>query len=150
MSDKIIQLGLPLVWHQRKISTWRERHHVSSVSRPTEDAALDNIYFSARAMHGNFGGKLNGLEKKVYFYELRSYDVLPNWYTEADRVKWIATKTGLGISSVKDILHGVKTVLKELVRIRDLAIDYQIKDTAMDILRDLSAEYEARKVFLAA
>jgi hypothetical protein len=150
MTDKIIQLELPLVWWQKPVSTWKDRHHVSSVNRPTEDNALDNIYYAHRAMSGEFGRELNGLERKVYFYELRSYEIHPKWYTELDRMKWVAAMTGMPISAVKDVLYGVKIILKELVQIEDIGIEQRIKDVAIDILKELSAEYEARKHYLAA
>lgn len=149
--DKIIQLPLPLIWWREKdIVVWRDRHHVSSVQRPTEDLAFDNVYYSRRAVDGKFGRELNGLERKVYFYELRSYEIHPKWYTEADRVKWIASKTGMPITAVKDTLHSVKIILRELVRVDDILIEQSYKNAAKEILHELASEYETRKQFIAA
>ena len=150
MTDKIIQLPLPLNWHQQPQSTWKIRHHISSVNRPTEDEALDNIYYAHRAHHGRYAHDLNGLERKVYYYELWSFQNHPKWYTEADRVKWIASKTGMTISSIKDTLHGVKLTLRELVRVEDIAVAEQIKQAAREALFELAAEYEVKKYRIAA
>jgi len=150
-TDKIIQLHLPLIWWREKpISVWRDRHHVSSIDRPTEDAALDNVYYARRAVDGKFGRKLNGLERKVYFYELRSYEIHPKWYTEADRIKWIAKKTGMQISEVKDTLHSVKLSLRDLIRIDDIAIELSYKRAAKEILQELAVEYEMQRDRIAA
>lgn len=131
---KIIQLPLPLIWWH-DTGKWKERHHVSSVQRPTEDEALDNVYAQSRAAHGNLGRKLNGLEKKVYRLELRSLVELPKWYTEVERTRWIADQTGLTVHMVKDILLEVSWV------VRDLDTAEVIRATSADILwRDLVKE----------
>lgn len=133
-SEKIIQLPLPLIWWH-DTSKWRERHHVSSVQRPTEDEALDNIYAQSRAAHGHLGRRLNHLEKRVYRLELKSFIDCPKWYTEADRMKWIAEKTGLTFHMVKDILIEVSWV------VRDLDTAELIQATSADTLwRDLVKE----------
>jgi len=134
MSDKIIQLELPLVWWH-DTSKWKERHHTSSVQRPTEDEALDNIYNQSRASHGYLGRKLNGLEKKVYRLELRAMIECPKYYTEVERNRWIANQTGLTIHMVKDILLEVSWV------VRDLDTAEIVRATSADVLwRDLVKE----------
>lgn len=92
--DKVIQLPLLLVWWT-DIEKWRIRHMVSSVSRPTEDAALDNIYYAARLIKleqmTRFGTPLSKLEQKIYQLE-RYIKLLPSPKrddTPAGRAMWI-------------------------------------------------------------
>lgn len=152
MADKIIefprQLELQLVWWQ-KPSLWRERHHVSTISRPVEDEALDNVYYSSRAISGNFGRRLNGLERKVFQLELHSLQKNPKYFTAVDHQNWIAKRTGLTNAMVKDTLNGIRYVISELVRTDDLAIEQAWKITAKEILQELAAEQYAMKRFAA-
>lgn len=67
--DKIIQMPLPLVWWH-DIEKWRIRHTVDVVGRPTEAAALDNVYYAARLAKGlRLGTKLSKLEQRIYRLE---------------------------------------------------------------------------------
>ena len=142
------QLELPLVWwHDTNL--WRERRHVSSVQRPVEDEALDNVYYSSRAMSGKFGRGLNGLERKVYFLELLSISRNPKYFTAVEHQRWIAAKSRLSVPIVKDILNGVRHVIHELVRTEDLAINQAWKITAKEILQELEAERCAMQKFAA-
>lgn len=136
------QSELPLKWwHETNL--WREREHVSAVRRPTEDMALDNIYYASRAAGGKYGRDLNGLERKVYFLERLSRQQCPRYYTDTERQQWVANKTGLSIHAVKDVLHGVDIVIRELLRLQDMAVEYRWKQAAKEILEELAAEYAA-------
>lgn len=138
MTDKVIefpkQLELPLVWWH-KPHLWRERHHVSSVQRPVEDEALDNVYAQSRGAKGHLDRGLNGLERKVYRLELKSFHECPRYFNEKERHVWVANKTGLTIHMVKDILNEVSWVL------RDLDTAEIVQATRADVLwRDLVRE----------
>jgi len=88
--DKVIQLPLPLVWWADS-EKWRIRHTVDVTSRPTEDAALDNVYYAARLANGlRLGTNLSRLEQRIYRLE-RQVKLMPAYAdsTPFDRAKWI-------------------------------------------------------------
>jgi len=113
MVSKIIQfnrqLELPLIWWHEP-SIWRERHLVSTIDRPTEDEALENVYQMARFHSGKMKTQLGAIEKRVYLCELRSFRECPRWFNEAERHQWISKQTGLVVTEIKEILATVDTV----------------------------------------
>jgi hypothetical protein len=120
-------------WHDTNL--WRERYSISSIRRPVEDAAFDNVYAQSREARGGLSRNLNGLERKVYRFELQSFNECPRYFNETERLQWVANKTGMTIHMVKDILNEVSWVL------RDLDTAEILKATRANILwRDLVKE----------
>ena len=88
---------------------WKKRHSVSVISRPCEDAALDNIYYASKTIDISRIAELSGLERRIFELELRSMlpNTLPRWYTAPDRQQWIAKQARMDLSTVKGILDNV-------------------------------------------
>ena len=163
--DKVIQLPLPLVWWA-DIEKWRVRHTVDNVKRPTEDAALDNVYYAARLAKGlRLGTKLSKLEQHLYRLE-RQAKLIPAYATESpfERAKWIfselekdiTTKRGKVIKAnpFKGKLSGVRHVLAILDDISyamrgyaqyEAILEQQQKVAVLkDVLNEVTAEQVAR------
>lgn len=122
------QLDLPLVWWSES-KVWEDRYLPSTVDRPTEDMALENIYNHACLKQGRLKIRLDPLEYRVYKTELQSYRKCPRYFNQDERQSWVAKQLGLGVQMVKDILRSVdvytfhQTLIEEFERVEMLAAD---------------------------
>jgi len=79
------QLSLPFNW---LAIDWQDDSPPSTVSRPTEDAALRNLARRQRALTGR--RHLEPLERIVYELELRCIRKYPHFITPDQRARYIA------------------------------------------------------------
>ena len=132
-------------WHNPDL--WRERTLITTISRPVEDAALDNIYFESRAVRRKrFLPELTGLERRVYDLDLRARKSLPHYNTEHDRALWIAEKLrGLvsGAWQVKAVLDDVSYVARERARLEVAEEKHQRRKEVYATIQHVSAEMVA-------
>lgn len=110
MAKKILkfpqQLALPLVWWAEP-ALWEGHYTASTISRPAEDEALENILIASKLKRGRMKTHLDPIERKVYILELKSFKECPRYFNEVDRRNWIAERTGIGIQAIIDILKNV-------------------------------------------
>lgn len=97
----------PYWW--KKPNLWKDRHEVSTIERPTEDTALDNVFYASSTIAIDYKSVLSGIEQRIFELELRSLKqgVLPRWYTSADRHLWIAKQARMPLNEVKGVLDNV-------------------------------------------
>lgn len=86
------QLTFPTWWLDAKfcrmlLDEWREP---SSVSRPTEDAAMRNIYYQARAQRSNARYKLSDFETLVFNLYKHCKSHMPHMRSSMERYQWVA------------------------------------------------------------
>lgn len=104
------QLELPLVWWAEP-NKWRERMLVSTTERPTEDTALDNVYYASLMRSNRLKIKLAPHERNIYRKELESHKKLPRYANEDERAKWVARQLGVGVQYVLDTLETVRVIM---------------------------------------
>lgn len=96
--SKLVQLALPLRWHELPASCWRNYSADETASRPTEDAAFENIRKEARGgQQGRVRVRLSQLEREVYDLERRCLRDYPHFARQHDRARWIATQLPGGL-----------------------------------------------------
>lgn len=103
----------PEAWWQQ-IERWRIRHSVSSVQRPVEDEAFDNLYYQAMALRrGDYRGSLNHLERIVYDLDIQARRYHPAYATDHERATWVASQLPGKVSGPRH----VQAILREIDRV---------------------------------
>lgn len=129
-------------WHNPDL--WRMRQLVSSVSRPTEDAALDKLYYESRAhRRRDFLPQLSWLERRVYNLDLHARNTRPHYHTEHERAVWIADQLRgqvTGAFQIKAILDDVSHVARETERLQVAIEKRQRLRAAKESLLEVAAE----------
>lgn len=127
------QLELPLKWWE-DVGLWKERHLASTIDRPTEDEALENVLIQAKHRGGKLRTHIGKIERRVYMLELRSFKECPRYFNESERRQWIAKQTGYGVQEIKDILASV-----DVAMMHELLID-EAEKTHREMVREVMAE----------
>lgn len=153
--DKIIQLPLPLVWWS-DVDKWRIRHTVDNVSRPTEDAALDNVYYAARLKSGlRLGESLSALEQHIYKLECQ-VKVMPayayttpfaraGWIHEQLQKKWSRWHGHVaGVWHIMSILDDISYAMRGYAQHEALLEREWEYDVVKDVVIEFTTEWVAR------
>lgn len=127
------QLDLPLVWWSEP-KLWSERYLASTIERPTEDEALENIHNAAKVKSGKMKAHVGKIEKRIYMLELQSFRDCPRWFNEVERQQWIAKQTGYSILEIREILASVDTAI-----FRQSLID-EAEKSHRELVREVMAE----------
>ena len=108
------QLPLALRWHE---IDWTDDGPPSTVSRPTEDAAIRNIRQQQRGLLGR--RELEPLERMVYELELDCIRTYPHFITPQQRAKWITQQRRVSIYNLTPVQ--VMTMLDDITKVLENA-----------------------------